>query len=107
MPLDVNEPWTAPAGFDYSSRLWNTISNDPLADDLEANGYTTTELRIRHTGVLIVGDQLQVFYSKRGVDEPERIQMSTIDLTVGHNNWDSTYPGEEIIQAELDWEGGN
>jgi len=34
--------------------------------------------------------------------------MSTIDLSVGdYDVWDPTYPPEEILQAELEWEGGN
>jgi len=95
MALDIDDPWTTPPGFNFENDLWTLLSNDPTAG-----------LSIRHTGVLIVGDELQVFYSSRG-DEPERIKMSTIDLTVGHDNWNATNPGEEIIQAELDWEGGN
>ncbi len=34
--------------------------------------------------------------------------MSTIDLSVGdYDVWDSTFPPREILQAELDWEGGD
>jgi hypothetical protein len=96
-----NDPWTPPEGFDFSSTLWTESSNDPFGDDLIGTG-----LRVRHTTVRLVGDTMQVFYSRRA-DTPERILMSTIDLSAGdYNLWDSTYPPEEILQAEPGWEGG-
>lgn len=99
---DPNDPWTPPEGFDFSSNLWTRSSNDPFGDDLIGTG-----LSVRHTTVRLVGDTMQVFYSRR-VDTPERILMSTIDLSVGDfSNWDATYPPEEILQAELLWEGGD
>jgi len=99
---DQNDPWTPPEGFDFSSNLWTRISNDPFENDLVGTG-----LLVRHTAVHLVGNTMQVFYSRIG-DTPERIMMSTIDLSVGDCNlWDSTYPPEEILQAELLWEGGD
>ncbi len=99
---DQNDPWTPPEGFDFSSTLWTRSPNDPFENDLVGTG-----LLVRHTAVHLIGNTMQVFYSRIG-DTPERIQMSTIDLSVGDCNlWDSTYPPEEILQAELLWEGGD
>ncbi len=100
---DANDPWAPPPGFDFGDDLWTRSSNDPFADDLEEAGFSG---RVRHTAVYLLGDTLQVFYSRRG-DTPERIQMSTIDLVVGdYDLWDSTFPPEEILEAEPGWEGG-
>ena len=99
---DQNDPWTPPEGFDFSSTLWTRSPNDPFENDLVGTG-----LLVRHTAVHLVGNTMQVFYSRIG-DTPERILMSTIDLSAGDCNlWDSTYPPEEILQAELVWEGGD
>ncbi|MBA7679477.1 hypothetical protein ES703_87774 [subsurface metagenome] len=82
--------------------MWTRSPNDPFENDLVGTG-----LLVRHTAVHLVGNTMQVFYSRIG-DTPERIQMSTIDLGAGDCNlWDSTYPPEEILQAELVWEGGD
>jgi len=100
--LDPNDPWTPPEGFDFSTNLWTRSPNDPFENDLVGTG-----LLVRHTAVHLVGNTMQVFYSRIS-DTPERILMSTIDLSVGDCNlWDSTYPPEEILQAELLWEGGD
>jgi len=99
---DSNEPWGPPEGFDFNSTLWTQLANDPFDQDLNGSG-----LSVRHTAVRLVEDTLQVFYSRRG-DAPERILLSTIDLTKGDPNlWDSTYPPEEILRPELVWEGAN
>ncbi len=101
--LDADNPWTPPRGFDFGDDLWIKSFNDPFQDDLGDAGFSG---RIRHTAVHLTGDTLQVFYSRIG-DTPERIQMSTIDLSVGsYDLWDSTYPPEEILEAEPGWEGG-
>ena len=56
----------------------------------------------------LIGDTLQVFYTRKYDDRPERILMSTIDLSVGdYDLWDSSYPPEEILRAEPGWEGGH
>ncbi|MFC1764941.1 hypothetical protein ACFL6U_23080 [Planctomycetota bacterium] len=97
---DPNHPWLSPDDFDFNSTLWTQMRNDPLGQDLVGTG-----LSVRHTAVRLVDDTLQVFYSRRG-DAPERLLLSTIDLTVGDpNQWDATYPPEEILHPELDWEG--
>jgi len=53
--LDPNDPWTAPSH-----------PNDFIGDAIEdETGYVRSELRVRHTAVHLVGDELQVFYSQR------------------------------------------
>lgn len=102
--LDANDPWTPPPGFDFGDDLWIKSDNDPFAEDLAEAGFDGT---LRHTAVRLLGDTLQVFYSRKYDDRPERILMSTIDLSVGdYDLWDSSYPPEEILQAEPGWEGG-
>ncbi len=102
----IAAPWTAPAGFDYSSKLWDKHPNNPFQADITAAGIDKDDLRVRHTAVRVVGDQLHVFYSRRG-DAPERIQMSTIDLSVGDwEKWDASYPPLELMTAQEGWEGG-
>ncbi len=104
--LDADSPWTAPAGFDFTDRLWKKHSDNPFQRDITSAGIEKSVLRVRHTAVRIVGDELQIFYSRRG-DSPERIQMSTIDLSVGDwKNWNASYPPIELMRATPGWEGG-
>jgi hypothetical protein len=107
---DPNDPWTPPAGFDFKDDLWTKRSDSPFQNDIDdANfaGVPDDPWRIRHFTVRRVGDTVQMLYT-RIHDCPERIMMSTIDLSVGdYELWDSTFPPREILQAELDWEGGD
>ncbi|OVE79684.1 hypothetical protein BVY01_01780 [bacterium I07] len=103
---DPLNPWMVPAGFNYANPLWLSADNDPFADDLITAGLSA-DVRVRHVAVRVVGDLLHVFYSRRG-DAPERIQMSTIDLGIGdYELWDSSYPPEELLHPEMDWEGAD
>lgn len=105
---DANNPWAAPAGWDFSDKLWDSHPHNPFqADITETDGIPSSELRVRHTAVRLVGDELQVFYSRRG-DMMENIQMSTVDLSVGDwTNWDATYPPYPVLQSAPGWEGGD
>jgi hypothetical protein len=105
--LDPADPWTAPPGFDFSQKLWPQLPSDqnPFVTDLTAAGMDP--LRLRHPDVHIVGNQLQVFITRKE-DYPERIVMSTIDLSAGDfDQWDATWPTEELLSPELPWEGGD
>ncbi|UXP33885.1 hypothetical protein N6H18_07995 [Reichenbachiella agarivorans] len=106
--LDADDPWTAPDGFDYTNNLWEKHPDNPFQLDIsEQEGKSFNELRIRHTAVRLVGDELHVFYSRRG-EMQERILMSTIDLGVGDwTQWDASYPPVEILAPSPGWEGGD
>jgi len=107
---DPNDPWTPPPGFDLRNDLWTKRSDSPFQNDIDdANfaGVPDDPLRVRHSTVRRVGDTVQMLYTRIG-DCPERIKMSTIDMSVGdYDVWDPTFPPEEILYAELDWEGGD
>jgi len=100
--LDSANPWAVPTGHDFTEQLWERASNNVFADDIPV---PSADLRIRHTGVHVVGGQLQTFYSRRG-DFQERILLSTIDLTADWESWDPTYPPIEILAPNPGWEGG-
>jgi len=103
---DVESPWTPPGGHDFTKYLWNKHPENPFQLDINNDGYSRDVLRVRHTAVRLVGDDLHIFYSRRG-DSPERIQMSVIDLKVSNwEQWDATYPPIEILKAVPGWEGG-
>ena len=108
--LDPNDPWTPPTGFDFKEDLWAMRSDSPFQNDIDDANFADIPdepLRVRHSTVRLVGDTLQVLYTRIG-DCPERIMMSKMDLSVGgYEFWDPTFPPREILQAELDWEGGD
>lgn len=108
--LDPNDPWTPPTGFDFKDDLWVKRSDSPFQNDIDDSNFAEVPddpWRIRHFTVRRIGDTVQMLYT-RIHDCPERIMMSTIDLSVGdYELWDPTFPPREILQAELDWEGGN
>jgi hypothetical protein len=59
---------------------------------------------MRHAGLRLEGDSLPVFWS-RAVDEPERILLSTVDLSPADwNRWKTTEP-IEVMRPERGWEG--
>jgi len=58
---------------------------------------------VRHCAVLQKGDQLLVFYSRQG-DAPERILMSSVELTGDWDQWVASRP-IEVVQPETDYEG--
>lgn len=101
--LNLSDPWTPPDGFDMNGDLWDNVGN-PFEGDLREAGH---QGRLRHSAVRLVDNMLQVFYSRVG-DSPERILLSTIDLNAGDvEAWKPTFPPEEILHAELEWEGGD
>ena len=108
--LDAENPWEPTPDYydgDTISNLWDRHPEEFTQDPIFAyTGLEREDLRVRHTAVRVVGDELQVFYTQRG-DSPERVMMSTVDLSVGDwSNWVFSYPGEELLQAVSGWEGG-
>ena len=61
------------------------------------------ETEIRHLAVKVNGSVLKVFYSRIG-DKPERILISTIDMSVGWSRWRATSP-VTILKPEKVYEG--
>ena len=60
---------------------------------------------IRHSALWKNGDSLHVFWSQVG-DVPERILMSTIDMSVGWREWRET-ESIEVLCPERPWEGAS
>ena len=106
--LDSTDPWTPPAGFDFTKELWEKLPVNIFQLKIAENEEMNSELLcVRHTTVRLIGDELQVFYSRRG-DLLENIQMSSIDLSIGDwTQWDATYPPYPILQSTPGWEGGD
>ncbi len=61
--------------------------------------------KMRHSALLKRGDLLYVFWTQVG-DVPERILLSTIDLSVPWEQWSET-KGVEVLRPEREWEGAN
>ena len=60
---------------------------------------------MRHSALRVYENQLQIFWTQVG-DSPERILLSTIQLSKDWSEWKPTKP-VEILRPEQDWEGGN
>ena len=61
---------------------------------------------VRHAAVSVEGDKLTLVFSRAG-DTPERLLLSTIDLSSRDwNNWAPTQ-AVEILRAEQGWEGAD
>jgi hypothetical protein len=78
-------------------------SRDGLRDF--AQGPTLFSKNMRHSAVRIKDDTLQVFYTDVG-DAPERILLSTIDLTQDWMNWTESAPGLVLSPDEV-YEGAD
>lgn len=102
-------PWKAPKGWDFEKDLWIRSKNNGFKNDLSKIGYDFKKLRIRHTSTLVKGDTLYTFYSRRGATPPERIMMSTTNLATAksYNDWNPSFPPEDIYRAQPGWEGGD
>ena len=77
-----------------------------------ANGFTDFEegpllfnQDMRHSAVLLRGDTLWVFWTQVG-ETPERILLSSIDLSGDWMSWTETEP-VEVLRPERDWEGAD
>jgi hypothetical protein len=59
---------------------------------------------MRHSALRVDGNQLQIFWTQVG-EAPERILLSTIQISKDWKNWKPT-PPIEVLRPEKDWEGG-
>jgi hypothetical protein len=78
-------------------------SRDGLADFQPGPQFFTSDMR--HSALLIHDNFLYVFFTRRG-DAPERILLSTIELSEDWNNWTASEP-VEVLRPEMDYEGVN
>ena len=60
---------------------------------------------MRHSAILRRGTRLYVFWTARG-DAPERVWVSTIDMTGDWMNWQESAP-VEVLRPERPWEGAD
>ena len=60
---------------------------------------------IRHCAVIVDDDSLLLFYTNVGTT-PERILLSTIELTSNWRNWRESKPAV-VLEPEMDWEGSD
>jgi hypothetical protein len=66
-------------------------------------GPTLFTSNMRHSALIVDGDQLKVFFTVVG-DSPERIKLSTIHLTGDWMNWKASEP-IDVLAPQLPWEG--
>ena len=59
----------------------------------------------RHSAVMVDEDKLLIFYTRKG-DKPERILLTTIDLTLPSPLWKTSKP-IEVLKPEKEWEGAS
>ena len=78
-------------------------SRDPLGGFEE--GPRLFNRNMRHAALLPRGDTLLVFWTEVG-QVPERILLSTIDISGDWTTWSQT-PGVEVLRPAHDWEGAN
>ena len=78
-------------------------SKDGLTDF--ERGPTLFENNMRHSALLVRGDELLVFWTRVG-DAPESILLSRIDLAKEWQSWSESAP-EVVLQPETDYEGAN
>jgi hypothetical protein len=70
-----------------------------------AEGPTLFTPDMRHAALTLDGPILSVFYTNVG-DCPERILLSTIDLTLDWRSWVASAP-VVVLEPECDYEGGH
>ncbi len=58
---------------------------------------------MRHNALLSRGNMLHAFWAQAG-HAPERVLMSTIDMTADWMQWQESEP-VEILRSEAEWEG--
>ena len=60
--------------------------------------------RKSHLAAMLVQDQQLLVFWTRVTDTPERILLSTIDISGDWQNWKESEPGE-VMRPEKSWEG--
>lgn len=78
-------------------------SKNGLSDFEEGPGLFNPDMR--HSALLIRDNTLYVFWTQAG-HSPERILLSTIDMSGDWNNWKESDP-VEVLRPEMIWEGAD
>ncbi len=78
-------------------------SQDPLSGFEEGPRLFNADMR--HAALLKRGETLYVFWTQVG-EVPERIMLSTIDISGDWTTWSET-SGVEVLRPEFDWEGAD
>ena len=68
-------------------------------------GPTLFDRDMRHAAVRVVGDRLDVFWTRVG-DAPERILLSSVDMAGDWTAWVASEP-VEVLRPEKPWEGAD
>lgn len=80
------------------------MREQPLVPDCPIEDkFGAREAEIRHCAMLRRGDTLLLFYSRKK-DAPERILVSTIQLSDDWNQWTASEP-IDVLAPEMDYEG--
>ena len=101
--LAPENPLSPPADFDYSQDYWELQGNG-YEDNPFHKALAKESVRLRHVGLRVAGDRLEVFHSRAG-DAPERILLTEVDLGAGVEKWAPSHPPQEILKPETEWEG--
>jgi hypothetical protein len=80
--------------------------SDSLLGDYMPRRKSLFATDIRHSAVSLEGDKLTIVFSRAG-DTPERLLLSTVDLS--KEDWNDWAPTQavEILRAEKNWEGAD
>lgn len=90
-------------GIAMPGQMYRSASNDGLSDFREGPMLFNPDMR--HCAVLKRGDRLDVFWTQVG-HAPERILLSTIDLTPPWEDWRES-GALEVLRPERHWEGAD
>jgi hypothetical protein len=98
--------------FDYQGNYYFLAApgilyrSDSLLGDYVPRSKSLFGTDIRHSAVSLQGDKLTLVFSRAG-DAPERLLLSTVDLSKADwNDWAPTQ-AVEIMRAEQAWEGAD
>jgi len=96
--------WATPPGFDHREQdLWTRIDG-PIRTNHDHDPARQAD-DPRHFALLKQGDRLDVFFTRRR-DRPERIVLSTMDLSADDwTAWSASHPPQTILEPQQPWEG--
>lgn len=90
-------------GYYYGLAMPGVFYRSKTGTDNFEEGPTLFNANMRHTGLVVRGNLLYVFWTQVG-DAPERILLSTIDISGDWRRWQASSP-TLVMQPETVWEG--